>query len=76
MQLKWLQKLEVDGGAAHSKQESRPWLRGLAGGSGGVSTRNGGRSRSRGEEEDFCRNEREEETVAVSGVGVAGLWLG
>ena len=38
--------------------------------------RNSGWSRSRGEEEDFCRSEREEETVAVSGVGVAGLSLG
>jgi len=75
MQLKWLQKIEVDGGAAHSKQESRSWSRGLAGGSGGVSARKGGRSHSRGEEEDFCRSEKEEEMVAVLGVGVADLWL-
>ena len=38
--------------------------------------RNSGWSRSWGEEEDFCRSEREEEMVVVSGVGVAGLWLG
>jgi hypothetical protein len=38
--------------------------------------RNGGWSRSRGEEEDFCRSEREEETMAVSGVGVADLLSG
>ena len=42
----------------------------------GVFARNGGRSRSRGEEEDFCRSEREEEMVVVLGVGVADLWLG
>ena len=76
MQPKWLQKLEVDGGAAHSKQESRAWSWGLAGGSSGVSTRNGGQSRSQGEEEDFCSSEKEEEMVAVSGVGVVGLWWG
>ena len=58
--------MEVDEGAAHSKQESQPWSRGLAGGSGGVATRNGGRSRSRGEKEDFCRSERKEETVVIS----------
>jgi len=68
--------MEVDGGAAHSKQESQPWSRGLAGGSSNVAARNGGQSRSWGEEEDFCRSERKEETVAVSGVGVAGWWLG
>jgi hypothetical protein len=76
MQPKWWQKIEVGGGAAHSKQESRPWSRGLAGGSGSVSARSGGWSRPRGEDEDFCRSEREEETMAVSGVGVAGLWVG
>jgi hypothetical protein len=38
--------------------------------------RSGGRSRPQGEDENFCRSEREEETVVVSGVGVAALWLG
>ena len=76
MQLKWLQKLEVDRGVAYSKQESRSYLRGLVGGSGDVSVKNGGRSRSQGEEEDFCRSEREEQTVDVSDMGVVGLSLG
>ena len=31
-QPKWLQKMKVGGGATHSKQESRLWSRGLAGG--------------------------------------------
>ena len=68
--------MEVDRGATHSKQESRSGSRDLAGGSGGVAVRNGGWSRSRGEEEDFCRSERDEEMVAVSGVVVVGWWLG
>jgi hypothetical protein len=37
--------------------------------------RKGGRSHSREEKEDFCKSEREEEMVAVLGVGVADLWL-
>jgi len=43
---------------------------------GGIAGRSGGRSRSRGEGEDSCRSEREEQTMAVSGVRVADWWLG
>jgi hypothetical protein len=43
---------------------------------GGIARRSGGRSHSQGEEEDSCRSERKEQTVAVSGIGVADWWLG
>jgi hypothetical protein len=66
--------MEVDGGLAHSK-ESRPWSKGLTSGSGGIAARNDDLSCSQGEEEDFCKSERKEEKVVVSGMGVAGWWL-
>jgi len=68
--------MEVDGGAAHLKQKSRPGSRDLSGGSSGIAVRNGGWSCSQGEEKDFYRSEIEEEMVVVSGVGVVGWWLG
>ena len=69
-------EMEVDEGAAHLTKKSRLWSGGFADGFGGVAGRNGGQIRSRGKEEGFCRGEREEETVIVSGVGMVGLWLG
>ena len=65
MQPKWLQKTELDGGATHSRQESRLWSRSLAGGSGGVSSKNGDRSHSRGQEE---------EKNCINGGRGAGFW--
>jgi len=50
--------MEADGGAAHSKQESRSWSGGWADGFGGVAGRKGGRSWSPGKEERFCWGER------------------
>ena len=50
--------------------------RGWADGFCGVTGRNGGRSRSWGKEEGFCRGVREEKTVAVSGVEDSRIVVG
>jgi len=62
-------KMEVGGGEDYRERWSRIWSGGWADGFGGVTGVNGGRSRSRGKEKGFCRGEREEEAVTVSGVG-------
>jgi hypothetical protein len=62
-------KMEVGGGEDYRERWSRMWSGGWADGFGGVTGVNGGRSRSRGKEKGFCRGEREEEAVTVSGVG-------
>ena len=69
-------EMEVDEGAVHLTKESRLWSGGWADGFGGIAERNDDRSRSRVKGEGFYKGVREEETVIVSGMGVADLWLG
>jgi hypothetical protein len=71
MQPEWLQKMKVDRGAAHPKQESRSWSEGLSGGLDGDAARNSGWSPSRGREKDFAEV-REKEMAAVLDLVEAG----
>jgi len=73
---KRLQKLQTGEGEDYRERWPQTWSGGWADGFCGVSGRNGGWSRSWGKEEGFCRVEREEETVTISGVRGGRLVVG